>query len=263
MELGLNGSSAIVTASSSGLGMASASALAAEGVNVVINGRDETRLQAALEELRAASAGEVIAHAGDVTEPEVGASLVDRAVTEFGGLDHLVTNVGGPPPMTALEPTDQAWSEAFDTLILSVVRLVREAADHLRAEDGGSIIYIGSMAAKEPRTANVLSGTLRSSVVNLEKILSEELAPEVRSVAVLPGYHDTPRLREYISRVVEQGRYDDYEAAETGLTQEVPLNRTGRPSEFGSTVAFLCSERASYINGVALPVDGGRGKTAF
>lgn len=263
MDLGVDGRSAIVTASSSGLGKASAEALAAEGANVTINGRDEARLEAAAEEIRQRAEGDVITHAGDITDPSVVSAIVDRTVAEFGGLDHLVANVGGPTPMTALEPTDADWEAAFELLVLSAVRLVRAAADHLRADGGGSIVTIASMAAKEPRTANVLSGSIRSSVINFQKILSQELAPAVRSNTVLPGYHDTPRIREYIERVVDQGKFPDRAAAERGLTAEVPLERMGRPEEFGATVAFLCSDCSGYLNGVAIPVDGGRGSTAF
>ena len=263
MDLGLAGDAAIVTASSSGLGRASAAALAAEGADVVVNGRDEARLEEAAEALRAEATGEVVAHAGDVTEPGVPEALVERATEAFGRLDHLVTNVGGPPPMTALEPSDEAWTEAFESLVLSVVRLVRAAADPLADGDGGSIVCIASMAAKEPRTANVLSGSVRPGVVALEKVLSQELAPAVRANAVLPGYHGTPRLLEYMDRTVEQDTYEDREAAEAGLTAEVPLGRVGEPWEFGATVAFLCSAPGGYLNGVALPVDGGRGATVY
>ncbi|MFB6102229.1 MAG: SDR family oxidoreductase [Haloplanus sp.] len=257
MDLGLDGDAALVSASSSGLGKASAAALAAEGANVVINGRDPDRLDAALADVRDAATGEVVAVQGDLTDPDDVTNLVNRTVDEFGGLDHLVTSAGGPPSGPFLDTDDEDWYDAFDLLVMSVVRLVREAAPHLRAGDGGTIVNIASGSVKEAIDGLVLSNSVRMSVIGLEKTLSEELAPDVRANAVLPGTHETPRIEELVEQGVERGDYPDYE---TGVEERVagnPLERIGQPEEFGDVVAFLSSDRASYVNGAAVPVDGG------
>ncbi|WP_254525890.1 SDR family oxidoreductase [Natrinema caseinilyticum] len=263
MDLGLDGHVALVTASSSGLGKAAATALAREGANVVINGRDETRLAEAAEEIRAVASGEVVAQPGDLTDPEDIETLVSRPLEEFGRLDHLVTSAGGPTPMRPLEPSDEEWYEAYDLLTMSVVRLVREAADHLRSGDGGSIVAITSIATKRAGAGNVLSNSVRTSVVGFEKTLAKDLGPEVRANAVLPGVHETPRLREVFDAAVEQGEYDSYEDAKAARVKSIPTGQIGDPTAFGDTVAFLCSGRASHINGAAVPIDGGESDSIF
>lgn len=262
MELGIEGNAALVTASSSGLGKASAEALARNGANVVVNGRDEERLSEGVEEVRAVAADgvEVIGVAADISEEGEPARLVERTVEEFGGLDHLVTSAGGPPSGPFLETEDKDWYEAFDLLVMSVVRLVREAEPHLR-EGGGTVVNITSRSVKEALDSLVLSNSVRMSVVGLEKTLSKELAPEVRANTVLPGPHETSRIQELVEQGVERGDYEDYDDGMDDWSDGIPLERVGDPRELGDTVAFLSSERASYINGVAVPVDGGAGQS--
>jgi NAD(P)-dependent dehydrogenase (short-subunit alcohol dehydrogenase family) len=262
MELGIEGNTALVTASSSGLGKASAEALARNGANVVVNGRDEERLSEGVEEVRAVAADgvEVIGVAADISEEGEPARLVERTVEEFGGLDHLVTSAGGPPSGPFLETEDKDWYEAFDLLVMSVVRLVREAEPHLR-EGGGTVVNITSRSVKEALDSLVLSNSVRMSVVGLEKTLSKELAPEVRANTVLPGPHETSRIQELVEQGVERGDYEDYDDGMDDWSDGIPLERVGDPRELGDTVAFLSSERASYINGVAVPVDGGAGQS--
>ena len=258
MDLGIEGDAALVTASSSGLGKASATALSREGADVVINGRDEDRLAAARAEIEAVAAGRVVTQQGDLTVKEDVERLVERTVDEFGGLDHLVTSAGGPPSGAFLETTDEDWYEAFDLLVMSVVRLVREAAPHLRA-DGGTVVNITSRSVKEAIDSLVLSNSVRMSVVGLEKTLSTELAPEVRVNAVLPGSHETSRIENLVEAAVERGEYDSYEEGMQARGESVPIGRIGDPMELGDTVAYLCSERAGNINGQAVVIDGGSG----
>lgn len=258
MNLDIEGNAALVTASSSGLGKASATALAREGANVVLNGRDEDRLEAAVAELREVAAGEVVGQSGDLTDADDAERLVARTVEEFGGLDHLVTSAGGPPSGPFLETTDEDWYDAYDLLVMSVVRLVREAEPHLRDGDG-TVVTITSRSVKEAIDALVLSNAVRMSVIGLEKTLSAELAPEVRANAVLPGTHETPRIRELVEQATERGEYDSYEEGIAARGQGNPLGRIGDPMELGDTVAFLCSPRAGYINGQAIVIDGGGG----
>jgi 3-oxoacyl-[acyl-carrier protein] reductase len=260
MQLELDGDTALVTASSSGLGKASAKALAREGANVVINGRDEDRLREAREEIEERATGTILAQRGDLTEPDDIEALVETAVEEFGSLDHLVTSAGGPPSGSFLETDDEDWYQAFDLLVMSVVRLVRAAEPHLR-DDGGTIVTITSRSVKEALDSLVLSNSVRMGVIGLEKTLSRELAPEVRVNAVLPGSHETSRIENLVEAAVDRGEYDSYEEGMSDRAETIPVGRVGDPMELGDTVAFLCSGRAGYINGEAVVIDGGSGRS--
>lgn len=165
--------------------------------------------------------------------------------------------------MRPLEPSDESWYDTFDLLVMSVVRLIRESVDHLRTDGGGSVVHIASMAAKELSAWNVLSGAVRPSIVGFEKTIANELAPEVRVNAALLGTHDMPRIRGTGRKAVESSDYDSYEGSTAEQTEQIPLNRVGDPAAFGDAIAFLCSERTSFITGVAVPIDGGVGSTMF
>ncbi|MEM4780643.1 MAG: SDR family oxidoreductase, partial [Halalkalicoccus sp.] len=183
---------------------------------------------------------------------------VDTPVSEFGGLDHLVTSAGGPPSGPFLGTEEEDWYHAYDLLVMSVVRLVKEAAPHLQ-EGGGTIVTITSRSVKEAIDSLVLSNSVRMSVIGLEKTLSQELAPEVRANAVLPGPHETARIRELVDQAVERGDYDSYEEGLADWSDGIPLERIGDPIELGDTVAFLSSPLSGFVNGVAVPIDGGAG----
>lgn len=257
MDLNVDGNTALVVASSSGLGKASAEALAREGANVVINGRDPDRLKSAVEELRADAAGEVVGVPGDITDSGDVERLVDRSLEAFSSLDHLVTSAGGPPAKSFLETDDADWQDAYELLVMSVVRLVRHAEPALRADGGGTVVTITSRSVKEAIDDLVLSNAVRMGVVGLEKTLSRELAPEIRANAVLPGPHETDRIRELIEAAVERGEYDSYAAGLADWQDGIPLERIGDPAELGRVVAFLSSPASGYVNGAAIPVDGG------
>ncbi|MFB6161236.1 MAG: SDR family oxidoreductase [Haloferacaceae archaeon] len=263
MDLDIEGNAAVVTASSSGLGKASATALAREGANVVINGRDEDRLAEAVEDVESVATGEVVAAQGDLTDRSDVEALVAATVEEFGGLDHLVTSAGGPPSGAFLDTTDEDWYEAYDLLVMSVVRAVREAAPHLRADGGGTVVNVTSRSVKEASAGNVLSSAVRMAVVGFEKTLSTELAPDVRANTVLPGSIATPRVEAACELMVERGEAGSYEEALAMREAAVPLDRLGDPMELGDTVAFLSSPRSGYINGQAIPVEGGSGSSTF
>ncbi|AXR77321.1 SDR family oxidoreductase [Natrarchaeobaculum sulfurireducens] len=256
MDLQIDGNTALVTASSSGLGKASAKALAREGVNVVINGRDEARLAEAKAEIEAVATGDVVAQSGDLTDEDDIETLVETTVDEFGGLDHLVTSAGGPPSGPFLETDDDDWYHAYDLLVMSVVRLAREAEPHLKASDHGTIVNITSRSVKEAIDSLVLSNSVRMSVIGLEKTLSKEFAPDVRTNAVLPGPHETARIESLVNQAVDRGDYDSYEE---GLADWAgnPLERVGDPMELGNTVAFLSSPASGFINGESILIDGG------
>lgn len=243
MDLGIDGNTALLTASSSGLGKASAIALAEEGVNVVVNGRDKERLEDAVQEITQTARGDVVGVAGDITDTDDVETLVETTVDTFGGIDHLVTSTGGPTRYRFFETEDEHWYDAYDLLVMSVVRTVQQAGAHLQADGGGSIVNITSIVTKEASPTNVLSSSVRMSVSGLAKVLSYELAPDVRVNAILPGLYDTPRSHDAGQPTVEQS--------------DVPLARVGDPAEFGATVAYLCSERAGYLSGASIQVDGG------
>lgn len=261
MDFEIDNNAALVTASSSGLGKASATALAREGANVVINGRDERQLKTTADEIREAASGDVVPVQADLTQEDDIERLVERTVEEFGGIDHLVTSAGGPPSGPFLETTDEDWYDAFELLVMSVTRLVRESTEHLQASGGGTIVNITSRSVKEAIDSLVLSNSVRMGVIGLEKTLSSELAPEVRANAVLPGPHETARIQNLIEQGVERGEYENYEEGLAQRGEGNPLGRIGDPMELGDTVAFLSSPRSGYINGVAIPIEGGAGSS--
>ncbi|WP_226022823.1 SDR family oxidoreductase [Halomicrobium salinisoli] len=257
MDLEIDGDAALVTASSSGLGKASAKALARDGADVVINGRDEDRLEEAREEVESVATGDVVAQPGDLTNGDDIEALVERTVDEFGTIDHLVTSAGGPPSGPFLETDDEDWQDAYDLLVMSVVRLAREAQPHLAEGDGtGTIVNITSRSVKEAIDGLVLSNSVRMGVIGLEKTLSKEFAPEVRANAVLPGPHETARIQDLVDAAVDRGEYDSYEEGLADWAAN-PLERIGDPMELGNTVAFLSSPKSGYVNGTAVTVDGG------
>jgi 3-oxoacyl-[acyl-carrier protein] reductase len=257
MDLDLDGNAALVTASSSGLGLASARALADAGANVTICGRDADRLADAREELLETAGGEVLAVEADVTDPDHVSRLVGETVDEFGGLDHLVTSAGGPPSTTFLDTSEREWYQAYDLLVMSVVWTIEEAHPHLLESDYGTITCITSRTVREIVDGLLLSNSVRRGVTGLVKTVSREFAPEIRANAVLPGTIETPRIEELLEARIERGVYDDYEEGLTDLATEIPMDRIGEPRELGEVVAFLSSPRASYVNGVEVPIDGG------
>ena len=259
MDLELDGNAALVTASSSGLGRASAKALAAEGANVAICARGEEKLEDAKAEIDAAGDGDVVAVPTDITDPDEIAALVDATVEEFGGLDHVITSAGGPPSGSFLDTTERDWYEAYDLLVMSAVRVTKAAHPHLVESDAGSIVNVTSTSVREAIDGLVLSNSVRRAVIGLMKTQAREWAPDVRANAVLPGAHETPRIQELVEASVERGEYDSYDDGMEDWSSGIPLECVGDPRELGDTVAFLSSNRASYINGVAVPVDGGAG----
>jgi NAD(P)-dependent dehydrogenase (short-subunit alcohol dehydrogenase family) len=258
MDLGLDGETALVLASSSGLGRASAAALAAEGANVVVCGRDADRLDAGVAAVREVAAGGVRGVQADVTDPNDVAALVDATVSEFGGLDHLVTSAGGPPPGSVLEASEADWDEAYDLLVMSVVRALHAAHEHLVESDAGTVTAITSTSVAEPIDGIALSNSVRRAVVGVVKTIAREWAPDVRANVVMPGPHETGRLADLVEADVESGRYESYEAGMADKAASVPLDRVGEPRELGDVVAFLASDRASFVTGTSLPVDGGK-----
>jgi 3-oxoacyl-[acyl-carrier protein] reductase len=242
MDLGLGGRTAIVCGASSGLGLASAEALAAEGANVAMFARRREELE------RHANRIGALAVRGDVTNAADLERLVERTVQAFGGVDVVVWNSGGPPAGAASEIDDARLVEAFELLLVPAVRLVRLALPHLERSPAGRVVCITSAAVKEPTANLALSNTLRPGLTGWAKALSRELGPKGITVnCVAPGRIDTPRMTEL---------YGDGGPPAEELRQ-IPLGRLGTPTEFGDVVCFLASDRAAYVSGVTLAVDGG------
>jgi 3-oxoacyl-[acyl-carrier protein] reductase len=244
MDLGLKGRTAIVLGASSGLGLASAEALAEEGANVAMFARRRDVLEREAERLGA------LAVRGDVTNPRDLERLVAQTRTAFPGIDILVWNSGGPPPGRAEDLTIEAVEHAVSLLLLPPVLLLRMLLPHLERSGHGRLIAITSLAVREPTTHLALSNIVRPAVTGWAKTLSRELGPKGITVnCVAPGRIDTARLAQL---------YPDGPAPEE--MAEIPLGRWGTPQEFGDVVCFLASDRARYVSGVTLPVDGGLGR---
>jgi 3-oxoacyl-[acyl-carrier protein] reductase len=242
MDLGLSGRTAIVFGASSGLGLASAEALAGEGARVVMFARRSDVLEREAKRLGGISV------VGDVREPDDLARAVDTAVGTGGGIDILVPNSGGPPGAKAVEIDAQQVQEAVDLLLLPVVRLVQLALPHLLKSDQGRIVLISSLAVREPSPHLVLTNSVRPGVVGYMKSLANELGTRGITVnSVGPGRLATPRLTEL---------YGPGGPPAEDLAR-IPAGRLGEPRELGDLVAFLCSAQASYISGTHIPVDGG------
>ncbi len=258
MDLEVSGNAALVTASSSGLGKGSARALAREGANVVICGRDEERLDEAAAELDALGDGRVHGIQADLTRKSDVEALVEATVEEFGGLDHLITSAGGPPSGSFLDMDDDDWYESYDQLVMSLVWALRAAHPHLVESDAGSVVTVTSTSVREVIDGLVLSNAVRRTVIGIVKTLSREWGPDVRVNAVLPGAHETSRIEELVEQAVERGEYDSYEDGVADWGVGLPMETIGDPNAFGDAVAFLASPRAAFITGVSLPIDGGR-----
>lgn len=274
MDLGLQGKRAAVMASSSGLGRACALALAREGARVAICGRDAKRLEtaaaaiskeAAPPSLAVAKRGgdakgthaEVVPVVADVSKAEDVQRFIDSAAKQFGGLDILVTNKGGPPGGKFDQHDDQAWQRGFELVVMSYVRAVRAAMPHFRKAGGGSVVSIESTSVKQPILQLPLSSSLRSAVAGLSKTLALEHGREgIRFNVVLPGSFDTDRIRD-LNKVVAREHAQSEDEAMNARIGAIPLQRLGMPQEIGELVAFLASPRAEYITGGVFACDGG------
>ncbi len=269
MDLGIAGKVALVTASSRGLGRACAEVLAREGARVVINGRRPEELARAAGEIRqvmAVRGADVHTVSADVTHPEDIARLMKATLAKFGQLDILVTNGGGPPTGKFADFGERDWQEALDSTFWPVLRLIRAALPHLQAakeRGGGRILNIVSTSVKQPIPGLFLSNALRPAVIGLAKSLSQELAPDGILVNnVCPGSFDTDRIKQLYASRAEGTPYTPEQIAEQAA-KTIPLGRLGDPRELAHLVAFLASDKAAYITGQTLCVDGGLTNTLF
>ena len=242
MDLGISGRRAAIAGASSGLGLAAARALAAEGVRVAIGARSVDRLTEAASSID----GDVIAVPGDVSTPEGARSWARAADEALGGVDILVPNAGGPPAGTFATTDLDAYESALRLNLLSVVGMCTQLVPSMQSAGWGRVVAITSVSVRQPIPALILSNTARAGATGFLKTLALEVAPDGVTVnSVLPGPHDTDRLRSL------------HGGDATAASADIPVGRLGRPDDFGAVVAFLCSEQAGFVTGTAMPVDGG------
>jgi len=263
MDLGIKNRVALVTASSRGLGKAVAAALCREGAKVVICAREKARLLQARDAIAVETGGEVRAFPADVTNRDQIRELVRFTLDEFGSVDILVTNAGGPPSGTYDSFAPEDYQKALELNLLSTVRLCYEVIPLMKRKRWGRIITMTSVSAKQPIDTLILSNTARAGVLGLTKSLSNQLAAFGITVnSVGPGYTQTERVEELARAFVEQGRGSEPDFYNL-LEKTIPMGRLAKPEEVAAAVAFLASEPASYITGVVLQVDGGYIKSLY
>lgn len=260
MNLSFNGKTALVLASSQGLGKAIATRLVEEGADVMIASRNEEKLKDAAESLKAFGKGRVSYMKTDITSKEDIEKLVDKTIKEFGKINLLVNNAGGPPAGTFEEMKDEDWQKAFELNLLSYIRTIREVLPHMK-ENGGKIVNIASSSVKEPIPGLILSNTFRLGIVGLTKTLAAEFAPyQILINTAAPGRIATDRVAQL----------DEWNGKKLGLSKEemekknqaaIPLKRYGKPEEFANYVLFLLSDLNTYMTGQTFMIDGGMVKS--
>jgi 3-oxoacyl-[acyl-carrier protein] reductase len=235
MDLGIAGRRAAVAASSRGLGLAAAKALAAEGATVAICGRDEVRVDAAA----AAIGGDCVGLVCDVAGAPGGAAFVEAATGALGGIDILVTNAGGPPAGNFAQTDVDAYPSAIALNLMSVVAMCKAAVPAMQERGWGRVVAITSLAVRQPMPDLILSNTARAGATGFLKTLAREVAEDGVTVnSIQPGSHRTERMKELYGDTVDEGTMGD-------------------PDDFGAIVAFLCSAQARYLTGAQIPIDGG------
>ena len=256
MDLGIRGKVALVAASSKGLGRAVAEELAAEGAHLVMCARGKEALDKTAESIRQTTGVKVVAVAADVSNPADAARVVKAAFDQLGPVDILVTNSGGPPSGPFEKLTAEMWDTATSLLLKSAVELTRMVLPGMKERRWGRILNVTSIAAKQPIEGLMLSNSLRAAVIGFARTLATEVAPfNVTVNNLLPGYTRTDRVQE-LARAAG-GKSGSGTDIVSRWEKEIPMGRLGEPREFAALAAFLASERASYITGSSIAVDGG------
>ena len=256
MELGLAGKVALISAASSGLGRAVALALGREGARVALCSRDTSAIEDVASTIRDRG-GVAMAFTADVTCTEDLGAFVTAAIERFGGIHTLIVNAGGPQAGPFERFADADWQAAFELTLMSAVRLIRLVLPSMRERGGGTIVCMSSSSIKQPISNLLLSNVMRAGVAGLAKTLADELAGDhIRINTVVPGRIATPRIAQLDLINAERAGIELAEI-EGRETARIPMHRYGTPDEFADAVVFLASERAGYITGATLQVDGG------
>ena len=257
MDLGLKGKVALIAGASQGMGRATALGFAREGARISICARGEGALNEAAEMIRNKTGGEVLAIVADMTKAEDIQRFVNKSAEHFGRLDIVVNNAGGPPPGEFMKFTDEDWNGAFQLSFMSTMRMTREAVPHMRKVGGGRIINITSYSVKEPIAGLVLSNAVRSAVIGMAKTISRELAKDnILINNICPGRIDTERAQK-LNKARAERLKRPLEEINREMAAEVPLGRYGTAEETADVIVFLGSERASYVTGTTIQIDGG------
>ncbi|WP_106496521.1 SDR family oxidoreductase [Lentibacillus sp. Marseille-P4043] len=258
MDLGLQGKSVVVLASSKGLGKASAQTFAAEGAHVFISSRNEQELEKAKNDIQKETGNENVEYAVcDITKPDSIKQLIAKAVEKNGTIDVLVNNAGGPPAGLFSDFDDQAWHDAFELNLLSFVRTIREVLPYMKKQRSGHIVNIASSSIKQTLDNLILSNTFRAGIVGLSKSLSQELAEDnILINTVGPGRIATDRVANLDQQNAEKLNMNADEL-KAKTEQSIPIKRYGEPQEFANMIVYLCSQANTYVTGQSLVVDGG------
>ncbi|HEU4794361.1 MAG TPA: SDR family oxidoreductase [Pyrinomonadaceae bacterium] len=263
MDLGLKNKVALVAAASRGLGRAVAEELAAEGASLVLCARDTTTLTETAASIANQTGAHVLAVPADVTDAAQVKQLVSSGIERFGKIDIVVTNAGGPPAGRFDQLTQEQWEQATRLTLYSAVHLAREVLPGMKTRQWGRILNITSIAVKQPVENLLLSNSLRAAVTGFARTLANEVAADGITVNnILPGYTRTERLDD-LARMMADKQGISADEFRARWEEEIPMGRLGEPREFAAVAAFLVSERASYITGTSIQVDGGWIKSLF
>lgn len=257
MDLGIKDRVAIVAASSKGLGKASALGLAKEGVKLTICSRDKDALQKTADEIASQTGADVLAITCDVSKTDEIKNVVKETINKYSKVDILINNAGGPPVGAFLDFTLQDWQKAIELNLFSAITFSNKVIPCMKENKWGRIVNITSMSVKQPIDGLILSNTIRAGIAGLAKTISNEFAPyNILVNNVCPGRIYTDRIKQLAEQRAKRDK-TSFDEAISAMENDIPVGRIGRPEELANLIVFLASERASYITGTTIQVDGG------